>query len=73
MGGASNWAIATVMLVVVFLVDLLAYRGIKIDEWLEKQNLPFRYAVFLGALFVVLIFGMYGFGYDATSFIYEGF
>lgn len=73
MGGMSNWVIVIAMLVVVFLVDLFIYRGIKIDEWLEKRNLLFRYVVFLGVLFVVLIFGMYGFGYDATSFIYEGF
>lgn len=73
MGGIQNWIVALVVLFVVFVVDLMEYNNIKVDEWLEKQNLPFRYAVFLTVLFTALIFGMYGFGYDASSFIYEGF
>lgn len=73
MGGIQNWIVVLFSILVVLLIDLMEYNEIKIDEWLEKQNLPFRYAIFLGALFFVLIFGMYGFGYNPASFIYEGF
>lgn len=41
--------------------------------WMQKQNLPFRWFVWLLLFVVVLIYGMYGPGYDAASFIYEGF
>lgn len=41
--------------------------------WMQKQNLPFRWSVWLMLFIVVLIYGMYGPGYDASVFIYEGF
>lgn len=44
-----------------------------IRGWLAKQGIVFRYAVVYLALFAVLIFGIYGPGYDAVQFIYGGF
>ena len=44
-----------------------------IRSWLAKQGIVFRYAVVYLALFAVLIFGIYGPGYDAVQFIYGGF
>ena len=41
--------------------------------WMQKQILPFRWIVWLSLFVIVLIYGMYGPGYDAASFIYEGF
>ena len=73
MGGMHNLVVLCGAFLAVLIVDFVKYRGIGIDDWLEKQNLPFRYAVFLGILFSVLIFGMYGYGYNPASFIYEGF
>ncbi|MBE5869770.1 MAG: MBOAT family protein [Lachnospiraceae bacterium] len=40
---------------------------------LEKQSLAFRWTLILLAIFAVLIFGVYGPGYDAAQFIYGGF
>ena len=42
-------------------------------EWIARQGIVFRWAVWLGLFLFVLIFGMYGPGYDAAEFIYEGF
>ena len=50
MGNTQNWIIAIFSILIVLLVDLMEYNEIRIDEWLEKQNLPFRYVVFLGGL-----------------------
>lgn len=41
--------------------------------WMQKQNLPFRWIVWLSLFLIVLIYGMYGPGYNAAEFIYEGF
>ena len=41
--------------------------------WMQKQNLPFRWFVWLALFVIVLIYGLYGPGYDAATFIYEGF
>lgn len=73
MGGLHNLVVLLVASLAVFAFDLAKYKDIDAEDWLERQNFPFRYIVFLGALFVVLIFGMYGYGYDPSSFIYEGF
>lgn len=41
--------------------------------WMRKQFLPFRWIVWLAMFIIVLIYGTYGPGYDASSFIYGGF
>lgn len=40
---------------------------------LSCQNLPFRWFMYYGLIFAILIFGFYGPGYDASEFIYENF
>ena len=42
----------------------------KIREWLYGQNLYFRWGLAFGLVFTVLVFGVYGHGYDAAGFIY---
>lgn len=42
-------------------------------EWIEKQNLLFRWMVYLGAFFAIMTYGYYGSGYNAQDFIYAGF
>ena len=54
-------------------VSLLQESGVKIRETLAKQNLYFRWAVYLGAVFSLVLFGVYGLNYDASDFIYRGF
>ena len=41
-------------------VSLLQESGVKIRETLAKQNLYFRWAVYLGAVFSLVLFGVYG-------------
>ena len=40
---------------------------------LAEQNLLFRWGIVVLLFVVVLIFGVYGPGYEAQSFIYEAF
>ena len=54
-------------------VGILQETGVKIRETLSKQNLIFRWGMILLLLIVVLVFGVYGPGYDARSFIYGGY
>ena len=54
-------------------VSILQERGVKMRETIAKQNLAFRWIVYLVALFVVIIFGIYGSGYNAADFIYANF
>ena len=41
--------------------------------WMQKQVLPFRWCIWMGLFVFVLIYGMYGPGYSAAEFIYQGF
>ena len=45
----------------------------KVRETLAKQNIVFRWAIYLIAIAVILVFGVYGPDYSASSFIYEAY
>ena len=54
-------------------VDILHARGVSIRDSLLSWPLPVRWAVVYGALFWILLFGVYGPACDAASFIYFQF
>lgn len=54
----------------VLLVVEIFQERMKIREWLYEQNLYLRWGLAFGLVFTVLIFGVYGHGYDAAGFIY---
>ena len=54
-------------------ISILQENGIHIRETLSKQNLAFRWFIYILGFMAVLIFGIYGPGYDASTFIYRGF
>ena len=58
--------------VVLLIVDMLQER-MPLRETLAKQNIIFRWIIIFAGLFAVIIFGIYGPGYNASSFIYEQF
>ena len=57
---------------VLLVVDMLQEK-MQIRETLAKQNIIFRWIIIFAGLFAVILFGIYGPGYDAASFIYEQF
>lgn len=54
-------------------VGILQERGVKIRETLSKQGIIFRWGMILLLVLVVLVFGVYGPGYNARAFIYGGY
>ena len=58
---------------ILWAVSYMQERGIKIREELAKQNLVFRWVIYILAFFGILTFGIYGPGYDASQFIYFQF
>ena len=57
---------------ILWLVGFLQER-MKLRETFRKQNILFQWCILLLGIFAVLIFGVYGPGYDATQFIYGNF
>lgn len=64
--------VTIVALMVLFTVSLLQQKGIHIRQTIARQNLVFRWILYLALFFAVLIFGKYGVEYDAANFIYQG-
>ena len=58
---------------ILLVVGILQENGMKIRETVSQQGFIFRWAIFLGLLAVILVFGAYGPAYDASAFIYGRF
>ena len=73
-GVSSNqWHVVLGFMVIAGIVDVLHERGIHIRTTISKQNLIVRWAIYGMAVFSIVLFGVYGVGYDATGFIYMNF
>jgi hypothetical protein len=58
---------------VLLAVDVAHEHGVSLRERLSKQNLVFRWLVYIAAIVFILIYGVYGPGYNAAQFIYFQF
>lgn len=74
---AKDFFVMVIGLLVILLVSNMEQgkdgETLHVRETLAKQNLVFRWLVYLGLVFSVIIFGMYGPEYNVKSFIYEMF
>ena len=68
-----DWLILAGSIMVMFCVDILHEKGVKIRRWLYNERIWFRWLIYLGAFWTVLMFGVYGVEYDASQFIYFQF
>ncbi len=67
-----NFIVVVVALLVLFVVSVLQTKG-SVREKIADRNIVLRWSIYYALLFAVIIFGIYGPGYDASSFIYEAF
>lgn len=68
-----NFILMILSIIVLMAVDIAQEKGVRIREGIAKQVLVVRWGIYYAAIFALIIFGMYGPGYDAASFIYERF
>ena len=68
----AELGLVAVSVVLLFSIDAMSARG-SVREKLFAQNLVFRWALYLLLIFSILIFGVYGPGYDAAQFVYLQF
>lgn len=69
----AEFAVVAVSCLVMLIVDILHYRRGDLAESAAESPWPLRFILLLALLFAALIFGSYGTGYDAQSFIYGQF
>ena len=66
--------ILIIALFILITVDLIKYiRKESIFDFLNKQNLYFRWLVMLFLIFYIIVYGKYGSGFDPKQFIYFQF
>ncbi len=71
-----DWKNYTLMLIsigILLVVDFVKYHGICIRQAICRQELWFRWIVCIAAVLIILVFGMWGSGYDEKAFIYFQF
>lgn len=68
-----NWMILLGSLLLLLVVDILHEKKISIIALMSKQEIWFRYVVYLGLIWSIIMLGIYGVSYDASEFIYFQF
>lgn len=68
-----NFFVMLLLIIGLMAVDYIGEKGIRVRETVAEQNIIVRWCIYYAAIFGLIIFGMYGPGYDAASFVYEQF
>ncbi|MCR5403540.1 MAG: hypothetical protein K6E91_06900 [Butyrivibrio sp.] len=69
----KEFTVLVLSIAVLFGVSLLQEKGIEVRKYISERSLVVRWGVYLLSIWVIWIFGTYGFGFDASEFIYGGF
>ena len=68
----KNWIVIIIGLIIVLIVSNFQQKGM-VRQMIASKNIAIRWVLYLALFFAVIIFGSYGMGYDASSFIYGAF
>ncbi len=68
-----NFWLGVLLIVFLVFIESKQNKGVNFREEIDKKNIVVRWAFYLFAIFFVLIFGMYGGGYDAAGFVYMNY
>ena len=69
----QNVVLVNFGILVMAIIDYLGYRGIVLRDKILSQGIWFRWLIVITGVLVVLIFGVWGPGYDSSTFIYQQF
>lgn len=69
----SDRTILTVSILVLFVISLVQEKNHSISEWVCSLKPVTRGALIIIVICIVYVFGIYGYGFDASEFIYGGF
>lgn len=69
----KNFRVMLIGILILIFVSAFQEKKGSVRDWLYKQNTLFKWIFMLLFIFSVILFGVYGPGYDAQSFIYQAF
>lgn len=67
-----DYAILFCSLILLLITSIIKQKK-DIRELIAKQNIVIRYVIWLSLIMVIILFGYYGIGYDASNFLYQKF
>lgn len=70
---STEWMILGIGTLIVLAVDVMCEKKIDVCGRLAKGSVLIRWPLLLLLLLAVLVFGIYGAGYDSTAFLYAQF
>lgn len=68
----KDWCVVAIGLLLVRRISIMQETG-SVREAIARRNIVLRWIIYYAAFFAILIFGMYGTGYNASDFIYGNF
>lgn len=69
----ANFHLMLFTILLLFAVDYAQEKGIHIRETIARQPVVIRWTIYYLSMFFIIIFGVYGPGYNAANFIYQKF
>ena len=69
----ADWIVILFSLIIVIVINVIREKGTDITDSLLKKPMALRWALTFGLIFIILIFGLYGPGYQEVDLIYAGF
>lgn len=70
---AANITVLLISLGILMCVSIMQEQDMQIRERLYEQNIVFQWSITIACIMIIIIFGQYGIGYDAASFVYTQF
>lgn len=69
----QNFQLVILCILGLMFVEFKQAHGYSVTEHIDNKRIWIRWIIYLAAIFFVLIFGAYGAGYDASSFVYANY
>ena len=69
----NNIYLVIIAIIVLLIGDILQERMNVREKLIKENGFLLRWALILTGIFIVIIFGVYGPGYNASNFIYQDF
>lgn len=69
----KNWLILFLGIIILIIVDIIHECGKSVFSFVNHQTLWFRWILYLGLIWCIILFGVYGIDYDSSQFIYFQF
>lgn len=69
----KDMCVLVLAVLVLLAVDILSENGVCIRDFIMKQEWWFRWLCYIGFVVILLVFGVYGPGFNAAAFIYFQF